>query len=110
MQTKTQYILNLYLNEEYGTLTLYAFIDDGDQIGDVIEDRFDLDLFDDGPNEDITWQTVNFLLRTEGLTKDNLWDNYGVIDEWLSVDQFKKPDTPAALLEWLNKLEEGDNN
>lgn len=108
METKTQYALNLYLNQDYNQLTLYAFEDHPEEglMSDQIQKRLDLDLGDSGKR---TWQIVNYLLKTEGINEDNFHDNYLDIDEWFCPCDFdKRTDTPPTIKQWLQELAEGN--
>ena len=107
MKTKTKYALNLYLNSDYGTLTLYAFEDYPEEgiMHDTIYDRLDMDI-QEGDSE--TWLAVNYLLKTEGINEGNFHDNYYEIDEWFTPSELTNPPQPIG--QWLKQLEEGNQN
>jgi hypothetical protein len=108
MKTKTKYALNLYLNSEYGELTLYAFEDYPEEgiIHDTIIDRLDMDI-DEGNSD--TWQAANYLLKTEGINEDNFHDNYYLIDEWFSPSDLLEGNPPQLIAQWITQLLEGNN-
>jgi hypothetical protein len=108
METKTDYALNLYLNPAYNRLTLYAFEDhpEAGLMSDQIQKRLDLNLDEQGD-----WETINYLLKAEGINQDNFHDNYLDIDEWFCPCDFdKRSDTPQVIKTWLDELAEGNLN
>jgi hypothetical protein len=106
MKTKTKYALNLYLNSDYGELTLYAFEDYPEEglMGDQIVNRLDMDVQKGNPE---TWAAVNYLLKTEGINKDNFYDNYYKIDEWLSPSNLLEGNPPQLIKQWITQIKEG---
>jgi hypothetical protein len=109
MKTKTKYALNLYLNSEYGELTLYAFEDYPEEgiIHDTIIARLDMDIEEGDSN---IWQAVNYLLKTEGINEDNFHDNYYLIDEWFSPSDLLEGNPPQLIKQWITQLKEGNQN
>ena len=104
METKTNHAINMYLNDDYGQITLYAFEDDGLQIWDTIIHRLDLDI-DEGDQD--TWAAINFIFRVDYLNESNFHDNFSILDEWVSPGDLDKGEkTPQLIRQFLNELKE----